>query len=184
MYKEIIQKIKPEMEKTLSFLDQEFSKMKAGRANPSIVEDVVIDCFGEKFPLKQLAAISLLDAKSLSIQPWDKSYVEGIVSGLSKSGFGLSVVVDKDIIRVSLPSLSNEYREELSRQILLKQEEARKTIRKWREDAWGEIQEKTRLGEIREDDKFRAKDELQKIVDEYNKKIEERKEQKIKEIHE
>ena len=184
MYKEIIQKIKPEIEKTISFLEQEFSKIRTGKANPSIVEDVVIDCFGEKFPLKQLAAISLSDAKSLIIQPWDKSYIEGIVSGLSKSGFGLSVAVDKDIIRVSLPSLSEEYREELSRLISLKQEEARKTIRKWREDAWSEIQEKTRTGEIREDDKFRAKEELQKLIDEYNKKIEEKKEQKIKEIHE
>lgn len=184
MYKEIIQKIKPEIEKTISFLEQEFSKIRTGKANPSIVEDVVIDCFGEKFPLKQLAAISLSDAKSLIIQPWDKSYIEGIVSGLSKSGFGLSVAVDKDIIRVSLPSLSEEYREELSRLISLKQEEVRKTIRKWREDAWSEIQEKTRTGEIREDDKFRAKEELQKLIDEYNKKIEEKKEQKIKEIHE
>lgn len=184
MYKQIIQKIKPEMDKTISFLDQEFSKIRTGRANPSLVEDVVIDCFGEKFPLKQLAAISLSDAKSLVVQPWDKSYVEGIVSGLSKSGFGLSVRVDQDVIRVSLPSLSDEYREELSRLISLKQEEARKTIRKWREDAWSEIQEKTRTGEIREDDKFKAKDELQKIVDDYNKAIEDKKEQKIKEIHE
>ncbi|MDD2913407.1 MAG: ribosome-recycling factor [Candidatus Pacebacteria bacterium] len=184
MYKEIIESIKPEMEKALAFLDAEFSKIRTGRANPSLVEDMSVDCFNEKFPLKQLGAISLFDSKTLVIQPWDKSYIEGIVSSLSKSGLGLSVVLDKDIIRVSLPSLSNEYREELKRLISLKHEEIRKSIRKWREEAWGKIQEKTRLGEIREDDKFRAKDELQKIVDDYNKKAEERKERKIKEINE
>ncbi len=184
MYKEIIQKIKPEMEKTVSFFESELAKIRTGRANPSLVEDIQVECFGEKLPLKQLAAISLSGPKMLIIQPWDNSYAEGIVSAISKSGIGVSPVADKDIIRISLPSLSDDYRKELSRMVSSKQEEAKKTIRKRREEAWREIQDKTQSGEIREDDKFKAKEELQKEVDEFGRKIEEAAERKKKEIYE
>ncbi|MFH1714462.1 MAG: ribosome recycling factor [Candidatus Nealsonbacteria bacterium] len=184
MYKEIIQKIKPEMEKTISFLERELSKIRTGRATPSLVEDVVVDCFGQKLPLKQLAAISTPEAKQILIQPWDKSYIEGIVSSLEKTGIGANPIVDKDVIRINLPSLTEEYRRTLQRLISEKQEEARKTIRRWREEAWAEVQEKTKTGEVREDDKFRAKDELQEIIDENNKKIEDIGEKKKKEIFE
>ncbi len=184
MYKEIIESSKKEMEKIISFLSEEFSKIRTGRANPSLIEDILVDCFGEKLPLKQLAAISLSDAKTLLIQPWDKSYTEGIFSAISNSGMNLQVSPSEDSVRVSLPSLSDEYRDELSKIISLKQEDARRAIRKKRDDAWGEIQEKTRKGEIREDDKFRAKDELQKVIDDYNERMEKMKDNKLKEIKE
>ncbi len=183
-YKEIIQKIKPELEKTISFLEKELIKIRTGRASPSLVEDVVVDCFGEKFPLKQLAAISSPEPKQIVIQPWDKSYVEPIEKAISNSNLGMAPIVDKDLIRISLPPLSEEYRKNLLRILSEKQEESRKTIRRWREEAWDEIQERSKEGEIREDDKFRAKDELQKLVEEYNKKIEEMGERKKKELME
>jgi len=182
MYKEIINKIKPETDKVIVFLERELSKIRTGRANPSLVEDVVVDCFGQKFPLKQLAAISIPEAKQILIQPWDKSYIEGIVSALEKTGIGANPIVDREAVRINLPPLTEDYRKELNRLISEKQEEARKTIRKWREDAWAEIQEKTKTGEIREDDKFRAKDDLQELIEEYNKKIEEIGDKKRKEI--
>jgi ribosome recycling factor len=90
--------------------------------------------------------------------------------------------VDKDLIRLSLPPLTEEYRKNLLKILSEKIEEARKTIRRWREEAWSEIQEKFREGKIREDDKFRAKDELQDLIDEYNQKIEAIGERKKKEI--
>ena len=184
MYKEIINKIKPEFDKVFSFLERELSKVHTGRATPALVEDVVVDCFGQKFPLKQLAAISVPESKQILIQPWDKSYIEGIVSALEKTGVGANPVVDKEVIRINLPSLTQEYRNNLLRVISEKQEEARRTIRHWREECWAEIQEKTKAGEIREDDKFRAKDELQDLVDEYNDKVEELGQRKEKEITE
>ena len=94
----------------------------------------------------------------------------------------MSPIVDKDILRITLPPLSDEYRKTLARGLSEKQEDARKTIRHWRGEAWEEVQEKTKEGEIREDDKFRAKDELQKLIDEYNKKIEALGNKKKKEI--
>ena len=180
-YKETVNKIKPEMDKVIAFLDKELAKIRTSRATPAIVEDVVIDCFGQKLPLKQLAAISTPESRQILIQPWDRSYIEGIVSALEKTGIGSNPVVDKESIRVVLPSLTEEYRKDLMRILAEKQEEARKTIRKWREESWAEIQEKARSGEIREDDKFRAKDELQDLVDEYGKKIDELGERKRKE---
>ncbi len=184
MYKEIIEKIKPELEKVISFLEGELTKIRTGRASSSLVENTIVECFGQKFPLKQLAAISSSGPKQIVIQPWDKSYIEPIEKALSKSSLGTSPVVDKDLIRISLPPLSDEYRKSLLRIISEKQEEARKTIRRWREQAWNEVQEGFKNKEIREDNKFRAKDELQELVDKYNEKIEEMVERKEKEIME
>jgi len=182
MHQEIIKRIKPELDKTVDFLSRELAKIRTGRASPALVEDVVVDCFGQKFPLKQLAAISTPAAKQIVIQPWDKSYVEGIVAALEKTGVGANPIVDGEIIRINLPALSEEYRKSLDSLISEKQEEARKTVRRWREEAWSEIQEKSKTGEIREDDKFRAKDELQELMDEYNNKIQDLGDQKKKEI--
>ncbi len=181
-YKEIINKIKPEMDKVIIFLEKEMAKIRTSRATPSLVEDITCDCFGQKFPLKQLATILVPEPKQILIQPWDKSYIEGIISGLIKTGIGANPIVDKDVIRINLPPLSQEYRKDLIHLISTKQEEVRKTIRRWREEAWEEIQEGFKQGEIREDDKYRGKDELQELVDEYNKKIKEIGERKQKEI--
>jgi len=182
IHKEIIDKIKPELDKVIIFLERELSRVHTGRATPALVEDVIVECFGQKFPLKQLTAISVPEPKQILIQPWDKSYIEGIVQALEKTGAGGNPVVDKEVIRINLPPLSEEYRKKLTHLISEKQEEARKTIRHWREEAWSEIQDKVREGIIREDDKFRAKDELQDLVEEYNEKIKEIGERKTKEI--
>jgi len=184
MHKEILNRIKPEMDKVVNFLDRELAKFRTGRASPSLVEDVVVECFGQKFPLKQLSAISIPETRQILIQPWDKSYIEGIVKALSETGIGANPVVDKETVRINLPPLSEDYRKSLLHLVSEKQEEARRTIRKWREEAWDEIQERFRKGKIRKDNKFRAKDELQELVDGYNEKIEKMGEKKGKEIME
>ena len=181
-YKEIVKRIKPELDKVMVFLERELAKVRTGRASVSLVEDIVVDCFDQKLPLKQLAAISNPEPKQIVVQPWDKSYVESIEKAISGSSLGVSPIVDKDVIRITLPSMSDEYRKSLLRMLSEKQEEARKTVRRWRGEAWEQVQEKTKQGEIREDDKFRAKDDLQELVDEYNKKIDDLGERKKKEI--
>ena len=183
-YKEIVEKFKPEMDKAVAFLDREMSKIRTSRATPALVEDVVVNCFGQNFPLKQLASISCPEPRQILIQPWDKSYIEGIVSALSKTGTGSNPIVDKDTIRISLPSLTEDYRKELLILVSLKEEEARQVIRHYREEAWSKIQAFAKDGQIREDDKFRGKDELQKLIDEYGKKIDGVGEKKRKEISE
>ena len=184
MYQEIINKIKPELDKVINFLERELMQIRTGRASAALVEDIEIECFGKTFPLQQLGAISIPKSREIVIQPWDKSYIEPIVTTLSKSSLGINPVSDGSVIRLSLPPLSSEYRENLLRLISEKKEQARQTIRKWRGEAWDEIQELESKGKIREDDKYRAKNELQDLIDEYNKKIEELTEKKKKEITE
>lgn len=183
-YKDIIKKVEPELQKAMAFFEKEASKIRTGRASPALVEDIVVDCFGQKFPLKQLASISIPEPRQILIQPWDKSYIEGIQNGIANSGLGVSSTPDKDAIRISLPMMSDDYRKTLYHVLSEKQEDARKTIRHWREKAWDEIQELFKQKEISEDDKFKAKDELQEKVDEMHKKIEEIGEKKKKEIME
>ncbi len=166
----------------MSFFQGELTKIRTGQASPALVEDVQVNLFGQKMPLKQLAGISCPERRQILIQPWDKSYVEPIEKALQQSSLGTSPIVEGAMVRVHLPQLTQEYREQLARVLSERAEDAKKTIRKWREEAWEEIQEKAKKGEIREDDKFHAKDELQKLVDEYNKKIEELVERKKQEI--
>ncbi len=182
-HKEIIDNIKPEMDKVISFFHGELDKIRTGRASVSLVEDITADCFGQKFLIKQLGAISLSGPQQILIQPWDKSYLEPIESAIRQSGRGLSPVVDKDTIRINLSALTGEFRNNLLKIVSEKQEEAKKTIRRWREEAWKKVQDGSRNGEIREDDKFRAKDMLQDLVDEYCQKVEDLVEKKIKEIN-
>lgn len=181
-YKDTINKIRPELDKVINYLKKELARIQTTRVTPALVENIVVDVFGNKLPLKQLGAITTPEPRQIVIQPWDNSYIESIEKTLSRAGIGGSPVVDKDIIRINFPPLTEESRKNLLRVISLKQEEARKTVRRWREEAWREIQEEAREGKIREDDKYRAKDELQELIDEYNGKIEEMGERKKKEI--
>ncbi len=183
-YKAIINKAKPEMDKAVAFLDRELSKIHTGRASASIVEDMTIECFDQKFPLKQLAMISVPEPRMIVIQPWDKSYFEAIEKAVSASQLGLSPVADGNVIRIAMPDLTSDYRQNLVKVISKTQEDARQAVRRIRDAVWSEVQKKEREGEIREDDKFRAKDGLQEIVDDYNKKIEESGDRKKKEITE
>jgi ribosome recycling factor len=183
-YKEIIDKVKPELDKVVNFLDRELAQIRTSRASPALVENIVVEYFEQKFPIKQLAAISSPQPRQITIQPWDKSYIEPIVNAISKSSLGASAVVDKDLVRINLPSLTEEYRKSLQKLLSEKSEQAKITIRHWREKVWKDVQDNFQAGKIREDDKFRAKDELQKLVDDYHKKIQDIKEKKEKEIME
>lgn len=181
-YKESINRIKPEFEKTFKFLETEIAKLHTGRANPALVEDIEVNAFGSKFALKQLGAILSPQSNQIVIQPWDISYIEPIEKAISQSGLGMSAVVDKDIIRLNLPLLTEEYRQVLVKTLNEKAEQTRKTIRHWRELVWNEIQQSEKEKKISEDDKFRGKDELQKVIDDYTEKIKNLIEKKKKEL--
>lgn len=181
-YKEFIDKTKSEFDKTFKFFEGEVAKIRTSRASPSLIEDIEVDCFGSKFSLKQLGAISSPQSNQLVIQPWDISYIEPIEKAIAKSGLSMSSAVDKNIIRLNLPTLTEEYRQALSKTLNEKAEAARQTIRHQREHCWNEIQDNFKEKKISEDDKFRGKDELQKVVDEYNEKIKNLVEKKKQEI--
>lgn len=170
-YKEFIDKVKLEFEKTFKFLEQELAKVRTSRASPVLVEDIEVNAFGSKFTIKQLGAISTPQTNQIVIQPWDSSYIEPIEKAIAQSGLGMSCAVDKNLIRLNLPMLTEEYRLALGKTLNEKAEQSRQVIRRQREDVWNKIQAAQKAKEITEDDKFRGKDELQKVVDEYNEKI-------------
>ena len=136
-----------------------------------MVEDIEVNAFGSKFTIKQLGAISTPQTNQIVIQPWDVSYIEPIEKAISQSGLGMSAAVDKNIIRLNLPMLTEEYRQSLGKILNEKAEQAKQVIRRQREDVWNKIQAAQKEKEISEDDKFRGKDELQKVVDDYHEKI-------------
>ena len=180
--KEIIERTRQELNKVIDFFGKEVAKIRTGQASPSLVEDVMVDVFGQALPLKQLAGISCPERRQILIQPWDKSYLEPIERALFKAQLGVTPIVDKDTVRVSLPPLTQDYRRDLVRTLNQKAEQAKQVMRKWREEAWSNIQGKAKGGIIREDEKFRGKDELQKLVDEYYAKVDELAKRKGKEI--
>ena len=181
MYKQLLDNLKPELEKAIGHLKNELMKIKTSRATPAMVEDVEIDCYNQKLPLKQLASINVPQARVIVIQPWDESILSDIEKGLRKNS-GFSPIVDGKLIRVNIPSLNEEQRKEYVKIIADKSEEARISVRLHRESVWKEIQELEKKGEIREDDKFRGKDDLQKMIDDFNKKIDDLKKSKESEV--
>ncbi len=170
-YKEFVDKVRPEFEKAFKFLEGEFSKIRTSRASIALVEDVEINYLGDKFTLKQLAAISCPQTNQIVIRPWDASYIEPIEKAISQSGLGMGVAVDKNIIRLTLPLLTEDYRNSLVKILNEKSEQTRQTIRHWRDDAWSKIQNAQKEKKISQDDKFRGKDSLQDLIDEYSEKI-------------
>ena len=170
-YKELIDKVKPEFEKSFKFLEGEIAKIRTSRASPALVEDIEVNAFGSRFTIKQLGAISTPATNQIVIQPWDISYIEPIEKAIAQSGLGMSSAVDKNVIRLNLPMLTEEYRLSLGKILNEKAEQAKQVIRRQREDVWNKIQAAQKAKEMSEDDKFRGKDELQKVVDAYHEKI-------------
>ena len=134
-YKEFIDKAKPEFDKAFKFLEAELAKIRTSRATPSLVEDIEVSAFGQKFPLKQLGAISTPQTNQIAIQPWDVSYIEPIEKAIQQSGLGMSCAVDKNIIRLNLPMLTEEYRLSLGKILNEKAEQTKQVIRRERENA-------------------------------------------------
>ena len=182
LYKEFIDKTKPEFEKAFKFLEGELTKIRTSRSSPALVEYIQVNYLNDKFSLKQLAAISCPLPNQIIIQPWDNSYIESIEKAILQSGLGMSSAVDKNVIRLSLPLLTEEYRNNLIKILNVKAEETHQTMRRLRDEVWSKIQVAQKEKQITEDDKFKGKDGLQKLIDEYGKKVKELVDKKEKEL--
>lgn len=181
-YKIIVDEKKNDCEGAIDHFAKELNTIRTGRANPALVEGIFVDYYGTKTPLKQMASISVPEPRALLVQPWAGDALAAIEQAIRTSDLGLNPSNDGAVIRIILPALTEERRKDLVKVLNQKAEEAKVSVRAVREDAWGTLQERARNGSISEDDKFRGKDYLQKIVDEYNKKIEEMREKKEREI--
>ena len=173
---------KLENNKIAEYLIKEYSQLNIGRASPVILDGISVESYGSYVPLKNVASVSIEDPKTLRITPWDKNQIKEIEKAIVSSNLGLSVVADASGIRVIFPQLTTETRQTLVKVLKEKLEESRITVRKERERIWDEIQKLEKKGKITEDDKFKAKEDLQKIIDETNKNLENIFERKEKEV--
>lgn len=173
MYNEIIGLHKEDLEKSIEHFKSEAGKIRTGRANPSLVEDLLVDYYGAKTPLKQIASVNVPEPRLIVIQPWDRGALAAIESAIRASDSNFNPNNDGVLIRINIPMLTEERRKEMVKALNQKGEEARIALRSIREEALKEIQDAEKAGQMSEDDKFVGKEKLQAVIDEYNKKIEE-----------
>jgi ribosome recycling factor len=182
MVRDLIEKNKPELEKAIEYFKDELTQLRTGRASSALVENLMVDYYGSKSPLKQVANISIPEPRSILISPWSKDTLINIEKSIRDSQLNLNPINDGQVLRVNIPPLNEERRKELVKILGQKAEEARVTVRKNREAVWDEIQSLEKQGKIGEDEKFSGKDHLQKVIDEFNKIVDEIKKKKEEEI--
>ncbi len=174
--------LKGKIKEVEEWFARELNTVRTGRATSAILDTVRVESYGSKVPLNQVAGISTEDARTLRITPWDKGQIREIEKALQVASLGISVIVDEAGLRVIFPDLTAERRTALLKVVKQKSEEARVALRRARDDVWSDIQEKERTGSISKDEKFRYKDEMERLVGEANKKIDEMALKKEKEI--
>lgn len=172
MIEQLIKDRHRDLEEIVAWIKGETASIRTGRANPDMVTDIVIDYLGTPLRIKEVAAVSTPDARSIVIQPWDKQALSAIEKGIRESPLKLSPVVDGIAVRLTVPPLTQERREEYIKLLKTKTEEARIRVRHIREELLKKVQTAVKEKKAREDDVHRAKERLQKLVDEYNGKIE------------
>ena len=163
-------KLEDRMNKTIDVLQENFSEVRAGRANPAILNKIKVDYYGVPTPINQVAGISVPEARLIVIQPWDNSILKEIEKAILASDIGINPNNDGKVIRLSFPELTEERRKELVKEIKKTAEEAKVAIRSIRRDGIDEAKLEQKEGNITEDDLRDAEDRIQKITD---KKIEE-----------
>ncbi|BCX16027.1 MAG: ribosome-recycling factor [Candidatus Parcubacteria bacterium] len=183
METEIEKKFKDSLAQIEKAFREEIASVRGSRPTPALVEDVLVDYYGQKVPLKQLASISVIPPREIQISAWDKMAVSGIIKAVS-SALNLQAVSDGSVIHINFPSLTQERRQELIRLVKEKTEEFKVRSRLLRDEVKKEISEKEKNKEITEDDKFQLNERIQKILDEFNERVEDYLKKKIDEINE
>ncbi len=155
------------MENSVASLRSDLLSIRTGRASPALVENIPVSAYGGILPLNQAATIAAPEPRLLTIRPWDASIIGAIEKAILKSDLGLTPHNDGKIIRLGIPPLTDERRRDLARVVSRRAEEARVAVRNVRRDALKELGDLQKAGDISEDEFFRAKDDLQKLTDQY-----------------
>ena len=180
--KETIQGTEEKMKKAFESMNRQFHEVRTGRASPSLVEGLHFDYYGTPTMLKQLAAISAPDAHLIVIQPWDLTAIVEIEKAILKSNLGVSPSNDGKVIRITVPQLSKERRQEMAKLLHKMSEDGRVSLRTIRRESKEAVEKMEKDKIVSEDEKFRGIDELQKVVDKYIAKIDELLKSKEKEV--
>lgn len=171
MIKELVQDVKGRMDKAVDSLQNDLMTLRTGRASPALLERVRVDYFGTPTPLNQLATISVPEPRLLTIKPWDASALGAIERALMKSDLGLTPNSDGRMIRLNIPRLTEERRKDLVKLVNKRVEEGKVGLRNVRRDALEELKEMEQEKMISEDQMFEGREEMQKLIDQYTKKM-------------
>ncbi len=173
MLDEINRNTETHMAKAIESLKSELNKLRTGRAHPSLLEHIKVDYYGNPTPLNQIASITVTDPRTLSVTPWDKAMVQPIEKAIINSDLGLNPNTAGTVIRVPLPSLTEERRKDLVRVVKTEAENARIAVRNIRRDANNNIKNLYKEKQIGEDEERRAQENIQRLTDDFIKEIDE-----------
>jgi len=173
MIKEIIKELEEKMKKSVGALQKELAGLRAGRATPALLEKITVEYYGVPSPLAQVATVTVPEARLLVIQPWDRTLLKSIEKSIQKSDLGLTPNSDGTVIRLTIPPLTQERRNELVKVARKKAEEGRVAVRHLRRDGNDMIKELEKDGEVSEDQAKKAQEDVQKLTDKYIKEVEE-----------
>jgi len=182
MLNDVYEDCKDRMNKVIANLEKDFKRLRTGRASVSVLEGIRVDYYGASTPLNQLATLSVPEPRLILIQPWDQSTIGEVEKAILKSELGLTPMNDGKIIRINIPPLTEERRRDLVKLVKKMAEEAKVAVRNVRRDANEMIKDLKKEKEISEDDAFKAQEEVQKITDDFIKKVDELSAAKEKEI--
>jgi ribosome recycling factor len=184
MYEDIIGKTRSGMEKAIDALKKDFSKVRTGRASVALFDDIRVDYYGTPTPLNQVASLAVPEPRLITIQPWEKGLIPEIEKAILKSDLGLNPASDGQLIRITIPPLTEERRKEMVKQVKRMGEDTKIAVRNSRRDANEALKKLEKSKEISEDELKRGEKEIQELTDQFVKKIDDVVAQKEKEVME
>jgi len=164
---------KSKLEKSIEFLKSELAQIRTGRATPALIEGVMIEAYGSKMSLKEVGSITVLDPQNLIVSPWDRSLIQAVAKALRESELKLNAVDESDRIRVPFPALTEERRKEFVKIVSTKVEETKNAMRAIRQEGIKEVEKQFADKEIGEDEKYKLKEDYDKIIKDFSAKADE-----------
>lgn len=184
MMQELLRDAEEKMVKSIAALQKDLATLRAGRATPALLDKILVEYYGVPTPVAQMASVSVPEARTLVIQPWDKGTVKDIEKAILKSDLGMTPISDGTVIRLPIPQMTEERRLELVKTVRKKGEDCKVAVRNVRREANDMLKELEKSSEISEDDLKRSQDEVQKLTDKHVKQVEEVVDTKEKDIME
>jgi len=178
----VIKNAEESMQRRINHLESEYARIRAGRANPAVLDKLVVDYYGAPTPVKQLAAVSVTEARTLSIQPYDASILRAIEKAIQTSDIGINPQNDGKIIRLTFPPLTEDKRKGIVKDVAKQAEDSKVQVRNERREAIEKLKKMKKNSEITEDDLENGQEKIQKLTDKFTKKIDEICAEKQKEV--
>lgn len=179
---DIAQSMKQQMSEVMQHIKDDLSSIRTGRASATLVDSLAVQYYGSTMPLKQMASISVPEPTVILIQPWDKQAIGDVEQAIRNSNLGLSPINEGTQIRLVLPPLTEERRNDLIKAVHQKAEAGKVALRTVRKDTWDEVQKQVKSGDLTEDDRYRYEGDLNKIIDQFNREVDEVVEKKESEL--